>query len=135
MGWSCNLPSYLPYNNIMSLHSYFSLNITISCTNRFEANSTAMIPSLRNISFSTHLILPQNITNEYAIVGNLKIHEQFEFISHLFHYRSPDLNYEFATFSEVSKCRISGLCNLTIRTTAPTMPLLWRTVLNVYECF
>lgn len=70
--------------------------------NRFEANSTAMIPSLRSIAFSTNLVLPQNITNTLSVVGNLKIEDQFEFISHLFHYRSPDLNYEFATFSEVS---------------------------------
>jgi len=61
-----------------------------------------MIPSLRNISFATNLVLPQNITNTLSVVGNLKIEDQFEFISHLFHYRSPDLNYEFATFSEVS---------------------------------
>lgn len=37
-----------------------------------------------------------------SVVGNLKIEDRFELISHLFRYRSPDLNYEFATFSEVS---------------------------------
>lgn len=61
-----------------------------------------MIPSLRNVSFATHMILPQNVSNKYALVGRVRIEDRFEFVSHLLHYRSPDLNYEFATFSEVS---------------------------------
>ncbi|XP_060856834.1 uncharacterized protein LOC132934536 [Metopolophium dirhodum] len=104
-----------PENSI----SQITVGARVTANNKwtFEANSTAMIPSLRNISFATHLILPQNITNEYVIVGNLKIHDQFDFISHLFHYRSPDLNYEFATFSEVLwNERINGLVTWAYRT-------------------
>lgn len=88
----------------VSLSVYFMPRRTFNLIvfpNRFQANSTAMIPSLRNISFATNLILPQNVTNKYVIVGNLRIEDQFEYISHLFRYRAPDVNYEFATFSEV----------------------------------
>lgn len=60
-----------------------------------------MVPSLRDVSFATHMILPQNVSNKYALVGRVKIEDRFEFVSHLLHYRSPDLNHEFATYSEV----------------------------------
>ncbi|XP_025406452.1 uncharacterized protein LOC112680523 [Sipha flava] len=99
--------------------SQMSVGARVNANNKwtFEANSTAMIPSLRNISFSTHLILPQNITNNYAIVGNFKIEDRFEYITHLFHYRSPDLNYEFATFSEVYwDNKIDGVVSWAYRT-------------------
>ncbi|VVC30431.1 Hypothetical protein CINCED_3A001550 [Cinara cedri] len=104
-----------PENSI----SQITFGARVNANNKwtFETNTTAMIPSLRNITFSTHLILPQNITNKLSVIGNLKIKDQFEFVSHLLHYRSPDLNYEFATFSEVDwNNRIKGLVTWAYRT-------------------
>ncbi|XP_050528812.1 uncharacterized protein LOC126898616 isoform X2 [Daktulosphaira vitifoliae] len=104
-----------PENSISQLT--FGARVVANNKWTFQTNSTAMIPSLRNISFATNLILPQNVTNKYSIVGNLRLENQFEYISHLFHYRAPDVNYEFATFSEIHwDEKINGLMSWAYRT-------------------